>query len=878
MVMHPSCGTEFGISLNGFLPYCQSQPAFWKPEWVPFSTWHEHAPFAFSLMEVLKPRSVIELGTHYGFSFLAFCQAASQLQIPTRCYAVDTWKGDEHAGYYGEEIYYNLKRHHDSMYGSFSRLVRSTFDEALLHFPNLSVDLLHIDGRHFYEDVKRDFENWRPKLSDRAVVLFHDINVRELTFGVWKYWNEIKKEFDHFEFDHAHGLGVLCVGTVRPAALDFLLHVSAESAVAVRKVYARLGTAIAQEFRERQTKELEAELSQATLREREARTEVNAAREELSGARAEAVRAIEEASKVREEAAQATKVLAQLREDTEQAKIQAEDYLKGGERLKEENNRVREELQHVKTDLEAARLSGARVAEEFLQVQGSAHRTEAELELTRDRLARETKSLAEAQQQIEQEKENASRAEEGQASTARLQLETQKEADVAKVELMRARQLAAQTGDELLAVKENADQAELRLSAILNSTSWRLSTPVRRILERSPAFRRVGRRIIKFCWWTLSGQLMRRLRSRNAAAIPAPLLQKAATADARPGVPLIMSDFEARIQELQKHAADFSTAIANHSTAIANHSTAIANHETRLQQMSNHGARLAATETALQDEQAQRVAVHAIVHHDQNRIDAVLSTFEGVSPAAIESFHLAKDSAEYKAAFDTSMPLISVCVATMDRAELLVERAINSLRNQTYSNLQIVVVGDGCTDDTEARLARIKDSRLSFINLPFRGPYPRPGVDRWRVAGTNAMNHALSLCEGEFITHLDDDDRATPQRIELLLQQARERRADFLWHPFWHEAHDGTWYRIGNGRLECGQVTTSSIFYHKYLKKWPWDVHAYRIGEPGDWNRIRKIKFLRPTLHFVDEMLLYHHKEQQNQRNMLPHPHERFLP
>jgi len=51
-----------------------------------------------------KPRTLFELGTNNGVSYSAFCQAVLRKGFDTRCYAVDTWKGDDQAGSYGEEF------------------------------------------------------------------------------------------------------------------------------------------------------------------------------------------------------------------------------------------------------------------------------------------------------------------------------------------------------------------------------------------------------------------------------------------------------------------------------------------------------------------------------------------------------------------------------------------------------------------------------------------------------------------------------------------------------------------------------------------------------------------------------------------------------
>lgn len=194
------------------------------------SAWHGHVSFAHWIIQVTRPNILVELGTHNGVSFAAFCNAVKKSGSLTKCYAVDTWTGDAHAGFYNETVFESFDGFTRLHFESIATLMRCRFDEALTEFADSSIDLLHIDGRHTYEAVSEDFNTWLPKLSQSAVVLFHDIAIKSRDFGVWRLWDELSSRYPHFSFRHSAGLGVLSVGPNVPPAIEKLCQLTGTAA------------------------------------------------------------------------------------------------------------------------------------------------------------------------------------------------------------------------------------------------------------------------------------------------------------------------------------------------------------------------------------------------------------------------------------------------------------------------------------------------------------------------------------------------------------------------------------------------------------------------------------------------------------------------
>ncbi len=86
-----------------------------------------YIPFAFFLVEIMKPAAIVELGTYSGNSYFAFCQAVKELNLPGNCFAVDTWKGDMHVGKYGDEVFRRVKEINEKEFSGKSCLIAWVF-------------------------------------------------------------------------------------------------------------------------------------------------------------------------------------------------------------------------------------------------------------------------------------------------------------------------------------------------------------------------------------------------------------------------------------------------------------------------------------------------------------------------------------------------------------------------------------------------------------------------------------------------------------------------------------------------------------------------------------------------------------------------------
>lgn len=179
-------------------------------------------------------------------------------------------------------------------------------------------------------------------------------------------------------------------------------------------------------------------------------------------------------------------------------------------------------------------------------------------------------------------------------------------------------------------------------------------------------------------------------------------------------------------------------------------------------------------------------------------------------------------------------PLVSCYVPTYNRGEVLIERAVNSILAQTYRNIEVLVIGDCCTDNTAELMNKVTDSRVRFFNIPTRGwRYPPTAENHWLAGPVVAANTALPMLRGEWIARNDDDDVWQPDHLEKLLNFAVAHDYEFV------SSH---YLTIINGEERIIDASkdnppiggTQTWLYRSYLKFFRYNINCWRKA----WNRV----------------------------------------
>src|SRR5271157_5323640 len=144
-------------------------------------------------------------------------------------------------------------------------------------------------------------------------------------------------------------------------------------------------------------------------------------------------------------------------------------------------------------------------------------------------------------------------------------------------------------------------------------------------------------------------------------------------------------------------------------------------------------------------------------------------------------------------------PLVSIIIATYNYSSVL-RCAIRSVLGQTFQDFELLVIGDGCTDDSEGVTASFGDARIHWHNLASNSGY--------QAAPNNA---GLAMARGRYIAYLGHDDLWMPNHLERLVQTIQQTGADVAYSLGIMIGPPGSPVRILTGATKSGAYEPEAL-------------------------------------------------------------------
>lgn len=173
-----------------------------------------------------------------------------------------------------------------------------------------------------------------------------------------------------------------------------------------------------------------------------------------------------------------------------------------------------------------------------------------------------------------------------------------------------------------------------------------------------------------------------------------------------------------------------------------------------------------------------------------------------------------------------SGPLVSILLPTYNRAEMLFERALPSILDQTYKNFEVIIAVHGSTDETVRHLTGCSDFRVVPIFLEREQTYPPTAENHWLAGPVAPLNAARLKAKGEWLARIDDDDEWLHNHLEESLIFAILGGYEFVSSSYIRITDTGEEEIKGEGRPMIGGTQT-----------WLWRADLNMGWNPDCWRK-----------------------------------------
>jgi glycosyltransferase involved in cell wall biosynthesis len=181
------------------------------------------------------------------------------------------------------------------------------------------------------------------------------------------------------------------------------------------------------------------------------------------------------------------------------------------------------------------------------------------------------------------------------------------------------------------------------------------------------------------------------------------------------------------------------------------------------------------------------------------------------------------------------MPRVSIIVPVYNVYEYI-DKCIESLVNQTFKDIEIIIINDGSTDKVEEKLIQWSkiDNRIIIINNEKRG-------------AAFSRNCGIKIASGEYLSFVDSDDYCHSEMIERLYNALFQNDADYVFCDYFRTYPDG---KIDSCRLNIDLIQPTALKYRKEL--------LFKV-DPNIWNKLYKKSLLIDNhIRFNDKVLKCH--------------------